>query len=272
MAGLQVSLPDPKVFTSQVALPLTVTLPDPAIVASTLPFDAKATFPDPPMEMSALPASSPAISTLPAPPIFTTSCDVSPAPVTDPEPPIVISSLSEDFRDVERATRHHRSTRADIEAQTIGLRVISGIFRCTISGLFIAICMKLEALYVVTSAPDIWSWLFMDMTSMFSNFGSRVDWGNYSMPTHYTSILVTLLVAFTFFYATIRIRLGQPSYVPMAAMTTTVIFLITGYFLIGAFTGFSIILALAILLSTFCLFRPVIATKQAAWEDTGNVS
>ena len=185
---------------------------------------------------------------------------------------ILISSLSEDFRDVERATRHHRSTRADIEAQTIGLRVISGIFRCTISGLFIAICMKLEALYVVTSAPDIWSWLFMDMTSIFSNFGSRVDWGNYSMPTHYTSILVTLLVAFTFFYATIRIRLGQPSYVPMAAMTTTVIFLITGYFLIGAFTGFSIILALAILLSTFCLFRPVIATKQAAWEDTGNVS
>ena len=185
---------------------------------------------------------------------------------------ILLSTLADDFGEIEEATRRQRGVDASREAQETGLRIMRGIFRCTISGLLIAICMKLQSLYVVTSATDIWSWLFTDMRSVLSDFSGPIDWGDYSMPTHYTSLLVTLLVCVVFLYGTVRVSLDRPFYVPLAAMTTTVVLLVTAYLLIGVFTGFSFLLGFAVLLGIFCLFNPGFGPKRTTMKDARDVS
>ncbi len=185
---------------------------------------------------------------------------------------IILSTLADDFGEIEEAMGHQRGAETSRKVQETGLRIMRGIFRCTISGLLIAVCMKLESLYVVTSAPDIWSWLFTDMRSVLSDFGEPIDWGDYSMPTHYTSLLITLLVCVVFVYGTIRVSLNRPFYVPMAAMTTTVALLVTAYLLIGMFTGFSFLLGFAVLVGIFCLFNPGLGPRRAATEGSRDVS
>lgn len=131
-----------------------------------------------------------------------------------------------------------------------------GIVRASIAGFLVAMCMKLQSLYVVTTAPSIWQWIISDSCSIMTNFGTTVDWGGYSMPTHFTSLLVALMVGTVYLYAAIRIGITTPFQVPLARPTTAVVFLVLVYLLIGVVAGFSILLAIAIVVAVYGLFDP----------------
>lgn len=49
-------------------------------------------------------------------------------------------------------------------AGEIGLRVMRGIFRCTVLGVLVAICMKAQSAYLASNGEDILTWLANDMS------------------------------------------------------------------------------------------------------------
>ena len=127
--------------------------------------------------------------------------------------------------------------------------------------------MKLQSLYVVTAAPNIWQWLTSDARSVMTSLGAQVDWGDYSMPTHFTSLLVALLAVAVYLYAVIRIGLGAPFRVPLARPTTAIMFLALAYLLVGVATGFSILLGFAIVVAVYGFFDPNFSGHYKRRED-----
>ena len=184
---------------------------------------------------------------------------------------ILLTTLVEDFAQLEESLHRQLEVSRSRSAEAIGSTIMRGIFRCTVAGLLIAMCMKLQSLYVVVSAPNIWAWLVSDIGSVSTRLGQPVDWGEYSMPTHYTSLLVAFLVCVVFTFGVTRIGLRGPLDIPLFRMTTAVLFLILVYLLIGAITGFTVLLGIGTLVALYGLFDPGLGTSKKALRDGGYV-
>ncbi|MDW9713566.1 RcgA family putative transporter [Sinorhizobium meliloti] len=146
----------------------------------------------------------------------------------------------------------------------IGLRVMRGIFRCTVLGVLVAICMKVQSSYLSSNGGDIVTWIAHDMSSALYE---RHDGGNsfsYRMPTHYSSLLVAISTCIVFLYGSIRLGVGKRFRVPLWRMSAVVGLLFASYLLIDAFEGFSILLGVGVLLATYGLFDPEFRRLQAS--------
>ena len=184
---------------------------------------------------------------------------------------ILLTTLVDDFAQLEENLHRQLGVGRSRQAEAIGSRIMRGIFRCTVVGLLIAMCMKLQSLYVVVSAPNIWAWLVSDMGSVTTRLGRQVDWGEYSMPTHYTSLLVAFLVCVVFTYGVTRIGLKSSLDIPLVRMTTAVLFLILVYLLIGVITGFTVLLGIGLLVAVYGMFDPGFRASNKAQRGGGYV-
>ena len=110
-----------------------------------------------------------------------------------------------------------------------------------------------------------------DIGSVFTRLGEQVDWGEYSMPTHYTSLLVAFLVCVVFFYAATRIGLRGSPEIPLARMTAALVFLVLVYLLIGLIAGFSVLLGIGVLVAVYGLCDPGFGASNKALRDRGYV-
>lgn len=142
------------------------------------------------------------------------------------------------------------------EHNEAGLRVMRGIFRCTVLGVLIAIVMKVQSAYLTSRGENIVAWLVGDMCSAFYGGNDVSDGIAYRMPTHYSSFLIVISTCVVFVYGTIRFGGGSRVQVPLWKMSTVVALLVAGYLLIDAFAGFSILLGVGVLLATYGLFDP----------------
>lgn len=185
---------------------------------------------------------------------------------------ILLSTVAEDYAQIGKTLDRQPNIAPTHEAQAAGSRIMRGIFRATVAGFLVAMCMKLESLYVVTAAPSVWHWIFLDAASIMTRFGAPVDWGDYSMPTHFTSLLVALMVGAMYLYGAIRVGLTTPFHVPLARTTIAVLFLAFVYLLVGVVTGFSIMLALAIVVSVYGFFDPGFGIRYKRQEARQHVS
>lgn len=147
------------------------------------------------------------------------------------------------------ADHHHR-------ANEVGLRVMRGIFRCTVLGILIAICMKVQSAYLTSRGENIVTWLVGDMSSAFYGGTEVSDRIAYRMPTHYSSFLIVISSCVVFAYGTIRLGVGVRFRVPLWKMSAIVALLVAGYLMIDAFAGFSILLGVGVLLAIYGLFDP----------------
>ncbi|UFX12718.1 RcgA family putative transporter [Sinorhizobium meliloti] len=136
----------------------------------------------------------------------------------------------------------------------IGLRVMRGIFRCTILGVLVAICMKAQSAYLASNGEDILTWLANDMSSAWNGQRNDSNSFSYRMPTHYSSLLVAISSCVGFLYGSIRF--GKRFHPPLWKMSAVVALLFASYLLIDAFDGFSILLGTGTLLATYGLFDP----------------
>jgi hypothetical protein len=149
------------------------------------------------------------------------------------------------------------------EADELGLRVLRGIFRCTLLGIMIAICMKLKSFYMTSSGTDIISWLVDDMLSILNTPDGLNNVNAFRMPTHFTSLVVTLATCIPFLYGSVRIGLGSRFHWLWAKMVGVVVLLIAGYLLIGAFAGSTVILAVGLLFSAYGMFDPTLGQSSS---------
>jgi hypothetical protein len=134
--------------------------------------------------------------------------------------------------------------------------VMRGIFRCTVLGLLIAIFMKVQSAYLTSRGENVVIWLLSDMYSTFYGYNDVNSAYNYRRPTHYSSLIVTICTVFVFTYGSARLDAERGFHMPVWKMRTVIALLVAGYLLIDAFTGFSLILGIGVLLAMYGLIDP----------------
>ncbi|MEI2302227.1 RcgA family putative transporter [Ensifer sp. MJa1] len=169
---------------------------------------------------------------------------------------ILLYTVVYDLWRVEVATKHRSDANYQHEINEVGLRVMRGIFRCTVLGVLIAICMKVQSSYLTSSGENVAAWLVSDMSSVLHGRNNVSDGAGYRMPTHFSSLLIVISTCVVFLFGSIRLRVGGRFRVLLWEMAAVVGLLVAGYLLIGAFAGFSILLGVGVLLALYGLFDP----------------
>ena len=174
---------------------------------------------------------------------------------------ILIYCVAQDFGHV-RSNNLGDDDAASIDAITeVGARVMRAIFRCAILAIFVAICMKLQSAYLISSGKDIVRWLMSDMWAVVTSGSRPRSLGDYSAPNHFTSLLIVIASIFVFLHGVSRVTSGVRANDRLGMMVMTIGLLSTAYLLIGAFAGFSVLLLAAVLLATYALYDPNFRTS-----------
>lgn len=160
----------------------------------------------------------------------------------------------------------HRRERAEIR-----LRIMRGIFRCTLLGVLVAVCMKVQSAYLSSNGEDVMTWLIHDMSSVIDGHPDGSESLGYRMPTHYSSLLVAISACVVFVYGFLRLALGKRFRVILWKMAAVVGLLFVTYLSIDAFDGFSIFLGVSVPLAVYGLFDPELGQRRNA-ELEGNQS
>ncbi|MFC5567038.1 RcgA family putative transporter [Rubellimicrobium aerolatum] len=169
---------------------------------------------------------------------------------------ILLHTVAHDCWTLDKASGGRIGPQSRPEAREVALRVLRGIFRCTVCGLLVAVCMKLQSSYVTTSAENIWRWLVNDARFDLPGPGDIISRAGSRTPTHYTSLLTASATAVVFLYAFLRVGRGRGLTAVRGRMAAAVGLLVAGYLMIDAFPGFSILLGAAILVAIYGLFDP----------------
>lgn len=186
---------------------------------------------------------------------------------------ILLYTVAHDLWQIGSDIRSKDELDIDDELNTAGLRVMRAIFRCTVCGVLIAMCMKLQSFYLTSTGENVYAWLISDFRSVVYGGEDAINDLNYSMPTHYTSLLVAISACVVFVYGSARLGFGSRFHGPLGTMTAVLVLVVTAYIMIGAFPGFSILLLFGVLFAIYGLFDPgfgVWNSSQA--EETPGVS
>ena len=179
---------------------------------------------------------------------------------------ILIYCVAQDFGHA-RSNNVGDDDAASIDAITeVGARVMRAIFRCAILAIFVAICMKLQSAYLISSGKDIVRWLMSDMWAVVTSGSRPQSLGDYSAPNHFTSLLIVIASIFVFLHGVSRVTGGVRANDRLGMMVMTIGLLSTAYLLIGAFAGFSILLLAAVLLATYALYDPNFGLRAGRQE------
>jgi hypothetical protein len=151
-----------------------------------------------------------------------------------------------------------------------GLRIMRGVFRCTVLVILAAICMKAQSAYLASQGPDIITWMVRDVWAALTTYddGDRIF--SYRMPTHYSSLLVAISTCSVFLYGAIRLGGDKRLRAPLWKMSSAIVLLLVSYLTIDAFDGFSVLLMVAALIATYGLFDPEFGSGWRAGDMEGD--
>jgi hypothetical protein len=170
---------------------------------------------------------------------------------------ILLYTIIHDLRRADAGLKDMPDLENPKELDIIRFRLIRGIFRCTILGMLVALCMKAQSAYLSSNAENILSWLTNDMDSGLIGRDIVGNAFHYRMPTHYSSLLVAVSTIAVFLYALVYLRrAGTRFHFLLAKMTAVIAFLFASYMVIGEFVGFSIVLAVGALVALYGLVDP----------------
>ncbi|WP_312408717.1 RcgA family putative transporter [Rhizobium sp.] len=180
---------------------------------------------------------------------------------------ILLYTLVQDlWRTAETAKSNHGQERELAEA---GARVMSGVFRCTLLGITIAICMKAQSAYLASGSRNIVAWLANDMASVFYRTNQIGQVFTYRMPTHYSSLLIAISTCVVFGYAALRLGAVCRSRLAVWRKSAIVGFLLIGYSLIDVVAGFSILLTFGGLFALYGLINPELKQMHSSLVQKG---
>lgn len=192
---------------------------------------------------------------------------------------LLIYILVHDLWDIVTSSENWQIVGYQKSARKVGLRFASGIYRCTVLGLLITICLKLQSAFLQSSGETIFEWLIGDVLTILGAREDPIDEYNYNIPTHFSSLVALLAICAVFVYAAVRInavvvrsyaQIGddstdQPSLeeevssqvqVPWWRMTIVIALLVVNYLILGVVVGFSLVLCAGVLLAIYSLFDP----------------
>lgn len=169
---------------------------------------------------------------------------------------ILLYSVAQDFGKVLAAVKSRQDSVLPPRADLIGARIMLGIFRCTVLAIFVAMCMKLQSTYLASTGMNVANWLIGDIASTFNRSHALDRFADFTAPNHFSSLIIVLAAVFVFVYGASRAGIECRFLVRLWMMFVTVGLLVASYLLIGAFAGFSALLAVAVLLAIYGLFDP----------------
>lgn len=143
-------------------------------------------------------------------------------------------------------------------------RVMQGLFRSSLLGILIAICMKLQSYYLISSAPDILSWLLNDVTSALGQNSPNIYAEGYKTPKQFSSLLIVLACCFVFFSGAAILGSSEFGAKKWSKQSAVVLLLVLCYLTINAFAGFTILLAVGLALAVYGVLNP-------GWGMEGNI-
>jgi hypothetical protein len=149
------------------------------------------------------------------------------------------------------------------ELHEAGSRTLRGIFRCTVLGILMAICMKGQSSYLTSTGENITIWLVSDVSSALQGRSNLDVEIGYRMPTHYSSLLVVVSTCVVFAVAFFRVGVRGLHRSTLRKMSIVIALLVASYLTIGAFPGFSLLLGLSVLSAFYGLLNPEFGKLQA---------
>ncbi|TBC12924.1 RcgA family putative transporter [Rhizobium ruizarguesonis] len=178
---------------------------------------------------------------------------------------ILLHTMIHDLRKIDLEAKILQQVGSQGEVHELCLRLMRGIFRCTILGLLVALCMKAQSSYLTSNAKNILDWLIGDLSSALAGRDGASNGFHYRMPTHYSSLLVALSTIVVFVYGSICLRaIGTRFHVPLWKMAAVVTLLFATYLLVDAFVGFSIVLGIGVFVALFSLVDPGLGSRRSS--------
>ncbi|MGC1505583.1 MAG: hypothetical protein WA782_15755 [Sulfitobacter sp.] len=191
---------------------------------------------------------------------------------------LLLFIVASDFCDVYQAVACRSDESQRLKAIEVGSEILWAIYRCTVFGILIAVCIRLNTAYLLSDGANIVGWLLNDALSAFGAGEVLAGWADVSALPSFTSLLLVMITCFVFLASLKQIYwvLDLPStsvaikvsdedqqahtqlrqtMVPWIMMVSVVALLVVSFLLIGQFLGFSILLAGSVLVATYCLFR-----------------
>ena len=178
---------------------------------------------------------------------------------------ILLHTMIHDLRKIDLEAKILQQVGSQGEVCELCLRLMRGIFRCTILGLLVALCMKAQSSYLTSNAKNILDWLIGDMSSALAGRDGVGNAFHYRMPTHYSSLLVALSSIIVFVYGSICLRgIGARFHIPLGKMAAVVTLVFATYLLVDAFVGFSIVLGIGVFVALFSLVDPGLGSRRSS--------
>ena len=192
---------------------------------------------------------------------------------------VFLLTMTHDYLDITQAHRSGWREENHQEIEAISIILMNGVFRCTALGLVITILMKLQSSFLLSDSTNILNWLMLDMRSAFNTHsaaGSRYDDGQ-SAPGLYYSFFCMLAIFAVYLNASVRIRstLGQlkqakpraPILIPSAIMDGSMVLLVATYLAIGELPGFTILLIISSITTTYLIFKPAPVREHSTKKE-----
>ncbi|MBB3396065.1 hypothetical protein [Rhizobium sp. BK060] len=183
---------------------------------------------------------------------------------------ILLHTIIDDFGRIEEGLMLRHGGKHSAEGGEIRMKVMRSIFRCTILGVLIAICMKVQSSYLSSNGGDIVTWILHDFVSVVYRNHQAANSFGYRMPTHFSSLLVAISACVVFLYGSIRLNVGSRFREALWKMSAVEGLLFAAYLLIDAFDGFSILLVAGVLVGTYGLFDPEFALPRSRKSESNH--
>lgn len=181
---------------------------------------------------------------------------------------ILLHTVVDDLWKISEASKNQPEMGFQLDLNEASFEVMRWVFRCTLLGILIATVMKLQSSYLTSGERDIVAWLVSDLASALYGRADVSNHFSYRMPTHYSSLLIAISTCFVFLYGAVRLGVRSLSRTCLWTMSAAVALLLASYLLIDVFSGFSILLGVAVLLAMYGLVDPGFGRVRAS--ELGN--
>jgi hypothetical protein len=183
---------------------------------------------------------------------------------------VLLFTLAADFYDIHASHKKYENKDQQFKVQSVGLKILCGIFRCTILGILIGTCIKLQGTFLLSDGETIVTWLVGDALYAIGSTEEKGGWLAQRSLAHFTSFLLVFSTCSVFIYGFVQIfrvlnlasltdtaRTWGDYQIVLWSMMSVVFLLVTNFLLIGQIPGFSIFLAVSILSATYSLYDPM---------------
>ncbi len=198
---------------------------------------------------------------------------------------VLMFTVAQDFKEICETPGHHLHSANNNLVAEVGKTLMHYFFRCTILGIWIAMCIKLQATFLLSDGENILKWLIKDASFALGISNDPNGLLEQRALAHFTSFLLMFSTSFVFFFGYVQIsrtlesgthstsgsQTIRLSPFPSRTLLGIVGLLIANFLLIGQTSGFSLLLVISILLSTLSLLNPVFGREQPATDVEGRI-